>query len=1588
MNESKGNPSSIYLVEEMRDSALTALHQQFEQDADSQSQYLSKSKLADRLFAKAGKEFFRLKTLDDLVHITEKASSLLETFHNNKKEIIVEHEVLESRSALYIAIGDRPFLINSIRECLIDFHLTIHAFLHPIILEDGQRTSLSYIETATVPQEQLSVLKRRIEETLQHVVLSTTDYTPMLVRVETLARFLDKEHTAHNYPVDEQREVAAFLRWLAEGGLIFLGYGEWSPKQDNSLPAFELQAKHGTLRSDDALCDQIQRELSEDITRLIDNNDLFLLSKLRSVSVVQRKHRFTSICVQELNSDGSLRSIHTFIGLLTSQALVQESSSVPLIRRKVERLLQSEDVIEQSHDYKNMINIIDSMPKEEALRLELDDLRQIVHTILDIQNKNETRVSVRYDVFQRGVSLLIVMPRDRFNADVRHRIQEHIEQVFRVAPGSSEYYLDLSNRPHARFYFHLATSEANTVPIDIAQLKLDIVKLTRAWKDNLEDHILSSSQFSNSSAIWYTYGEAFETQYQASESVDDCIYDISLIEQLNQDAPLRVGMRADHRDESKAFVLVIYSLGQDYTISRALPVLENAGLEVINERAHEVKPSGQSPVYLHRFLVRPKSETYISQETFEKSIAPGLELILLGQARNDSLNTLLITTGLHTEAISLLRAYCGFLWQVSKFATRSALLDALAQFPSAANQLWNMFEIRFNPELQSTIKSREQRFEASLTHFYDSLRDVKDITQDRILRALGSLLANTVRTNFYTDAAALALKIRSSDVDIMPHPRPYFEIYVRSAKIEGVHLRAGKIARGGLRFSDRHQDFRSEVLGLMKTQTIKNALIVPTGAKGGFIVKNLPEDRSERQAQVEEGYKDFIRALLSVTDNRIQDEITPPERVVCYDKPDPYLVVAADKGTATFSDIANRIATEEFSFWLQDAFASGGSHGYDHKLYGITARGAWESVLAHFNNMGLDYVDGTFSAIGIGDMSGDVFGNGLLLSERVKLLAAFNHMHIFIDPNPEPQASFSERQRLFDLPHSQWTDYTSNLISQGGGVYGRFDKEIRLSPEAREALSVPEGTPEVLDGEGVIHLILQAKADLLWNGGIGTYVKSKIESHADVNDGTNDRVRVNADQLRVRVVGEGGNLGFTQLARIEFARRRGNVHTDAIDNSGGVDLSDHEVNLKILFASLIDKNKLSLPERNELLKEIAPDVVHDVLQHNKNHGLQLTVGVHRSRRNIEYFRTLLRELVRRGYLNRALEYLPEDEELIDRANRKQGLYKPELAICIGAVKIWVSDELVRSALPNDPMLQSFLVDYFPEELREKYHNEILAHPLAKYIISTQATNVLIDAIGITFVHRMCLAHSTTPITVIKCALAAEAILGARRLRSSLEQFDTFKDYKTYLKFIDELNGALRDVTSWFISWHEHLDLAEICRLYQEPFESLAHNAESMLTSTDKELFLLRLEKYSSLGLDENAAKFYALFPRVTLYLEMLWAARESKQTEETAARIYTFLLDKLQIDSLLALEHAVEPIDKWEHELLWGSFRRIRRSVSHITRKLLTSGLTDEVEILVALQESESYERILLMIEELKERPAGVSALAVMAQHLARFSLN
>jgi len=1576
--------------DKVQSETMHALQAELEKDAiDKVELFLSSSELSHQLFAKATSDYLVTKTLQQLVEISQTAHQHLNLFLEESATPLVRVEPADGHTRIFVSIGDRPFIINSIRECLLDFGVSISILLHPILNRDGHRISFSYIEISALSSEQLPILKKQLTETLLQVIAATEDFNAIIVQVETLARLLESTRASSYHTKEEKVELGAFLRWLIDGGYVFLGHMRWEVKQSPQIALDNLHSL-GICKLENNFAERLLKEAKQDANDLLSSDSLFAISRFRTESLVQRRNQISALTVQEHSSDGRLIAIHVIAGLFTSKALAEDSSSIPIIREKLRKLLDLEMVVEQSHDHKSIVNIIDSMPKDEALRADLDSLQAIIRTVLDIQNRNETRVSVRFDQSFRGASILIVLPRDRFNSGVRQRLQVHIERVFGALAGSSEYLLDLSNRPHARIYFQIPLPEGAPQQVNLAQLETEIADLTRSWKDNLHLALHSDQQNPETEQIWSTYGNAFPDDYQAIYSVQECKDDIENIRNLNTAQPYRISMQSAKGVPPGFFTLIVYSLTQEVTISRALPVLENAGLEVISEQTNRAVPTGRDPVFIHRFLVHGKQDAYVTKETFEQYLAPGLEDIFSDQVENDLLNSLMVSANLDTRAIALLRTYCSFLWQVNKFASKSVILDAVASHPIAANQLWNMFEIRFNPSLSSDLKSRKSRFESALVNFRDSLRNVSDITQDRILRGLSDILANTVRTNFYQDAEAISIKIQSSKVESIPAPKPVFEIYIHSSTMEGVHLRAGKIARGGLRWSDRHQDFRYEVLGLMKTQNVKNALIVPAGAKGGFIVRNLPaSDREQQMELVKSAYKTFIRSLLCITDNRKDGEIVRPKNVIAYDEEDPYLVVAADKGTATFSDIANKIAVEEYDFWLGDAFASGGSQGYDHKLYGITARGAWESVLRHFKNIGQDYVEDTFSAIGIGDMSGDVFGNGLLLSNRIQLVAAFNHKHIFLDPTPDAAKSFAERKRLFELPSSQWSDYDSNLISAGGGIFNRFDKEIHLTDQVREALGIDPSVSASVDGETLISLILQAPCDLLWNGGIGTYVKSKAESNADVNDGTNDRVRINAENLRVKVIGEGGNLGFTQRGRIEFARRGGHIFTDAIDNSAGVDLSDHEVNIKILFAELLRQGNLDTNRRNELLKQIAPEVVDDVLQHNRNHALLLSLAIRRSRKSIEYFATLLREIVKRGYVSRALEFLPEDDELLERARKREGLSKPELAVCLGAVKMWIKDELVQSQLPTDPRLKSFLVDYFPAYLRDNHQSEILAHPLAHNIIATQATNILIDSVGITFVHRMCLIHSVKPITVIKCALAADMLLGARKLRKAIRQFDTFEHNKVFIELIEELNGALRDVTLWLISCHGHeLTLGEMVDLYKNSFKQAIKIGTDIFSGDEKELLTLRYEKYLSMNLEQPIAQAYALLPRIMILLEILWTSKRVQSPLEQVARIYSDTLQILDVHSILGLEFSTDAKNKWEHEVLSNSFWDVRRNISEIVLRLLKREPNSPDSIQTALKDSQSYDQLKLIISELKSEDPGIAIFSVISRLLGNYQLN
>lgn len=1567
-------------------SRLTQIKDYFlkrESTSAAQADFLTGNFLAANLFSKVSAEFLESHTLEDLVSITERGLALLTALNKDPKSVQITFGTLGKKFTISAALADRPFIINTIAEAVRSKGGDITTFIHPILRSASGNISLSYLEIDQLPLDVRPSLEAEIATALNELLLVTDDFPAMLVRTDTLARVMSQYGVASTASSEEIREISEFLRWLTDGAFIFLGHAEWHTAQDGSTIPLVPATALGVFKSSAPYAKDLFSEIRADAALLLEHGSPYLVSTLRTQSIVHRGVRMTHFTVIEPTSGGATKAVHSIVGMLTSRARSQESSGVPLIRRTLRQLLEAEEAAPNTYTYKHIVNFVDNMPKEVALASDAPRLREVITRMLAMHSRHETSVSVLVDAACRSATVIVMMPRDRFSAESRRRLQRHVEQLCDASSGSSEYRLDVSDKTLARFYFSVAIGPRGLQTIDQRTLERQIAELSRTWRDQLEETQRNAPESAGSGRSRYL--DAFPAGYQATQTIADALLDIEACDSLSEKAPLTVRYQPPASPGGN-FTLVVYQRDQEISLSKALPVLENAGLEVLNQRSAVVAPIGSPQFIVQRFHVRVRSGAAIDQAVFDRVIRPGLTEIFLGTTANDPLNQLLITAGLDLPALSVLRTYGCLLSQINKFATRHAIFNGLAATPQLAERLCRMFEIRFNPARGETLEQRNELFKKELGAYRDQLSAITDLAQDRILRGLSTLLESTVRTNFYARRSAIALKLHSEFSDIMPQPRPKFEIFVSSPVVEGIHLRSSMVARGGLRWSDRKDDYRTEVLGLMKTQKTKNAVIVPSGAKGGFIVKNLPEDGTKARAAVEHGYSEFIRALLSLADNRVDGAVVHPRDTVIYDAPDPYFVVAADKGTATFSDIANRIAIEEFNFWLGDAFASGGSVGYDHKKYGITAKGVWECVKRHFNELGIDFEHAPFTAVGVGDMSGDVFGNGLLLSRNYKLLAAFDHRSIFIDPSPDPERSFKERERLFALPRSQWSDYSPELISKGGGVYNRSLKEITLSPEARKALSVSDDTPASVSGEQLISLILKAKVDLLWNGGIGTYVKSSSEAHSDVNDSSNDRVRVNADDLRARIVGEGGNLGFTQLARREFAQRGGKINTDAIDNSAGVDLSDHEVNLKILLGRIIGAGKLSVEERNQLLRDMSGDVVEAVLAHNRSHALALSMAEQRSRRVIDYYRSLIIQMSKLGYLNRALESLPEDDELGDRATRKEGLLRPELAVCLAVVKMWAKDALLASEVPADPLLSSMLLGYFPETLVNRYREEILLHPLGRNIVATQVANEVIDSIGISFLHRMCLNEAAEPIAVLKCAIAAYYLLEMDAIRKDLRVFDTARTNAIFFSRSMEAARALRAVSSWLLSVHGNsLSATEMVNRYAQDLRSLIHRGAEILQGKERDSYQRALEQAQKEGVSATSAPRVAAFQIIIPILEMAWTSATSVESVSTVADVYSATIDKLRVADYVTLGHPIPANSKWENELRINSYKEIRKNLSSVVSSLLASGVSNGQAAATTLHKSRGYERLIATVEELRQDKISVAGLSVVARQLKLF---
>ena len=1527
----------------------------------------------EQLFARAPESLVRSRSPSQMADIIRGCVTAVLNLPNQPDRISLASRETATSSAIFLALRDQSFIISSISEALSDADIKVTAFLHPIVYSNGESIAVSYIEVDPSCAKHIPALIPRLREILVTLIQVELDFAPMQALATSTANSLTDSLGRSNFGSVQSSETAQFLQWLVEGCFFFIGAARFShtPGQD---PLDSL----GIWRSYGSYINTLKEEIREDIEVLLRENLDISIRKLRTVSHVHRRATLVHVLVR-LN-DVSV----SCVGYLTSKAWAHESDEIPILRKKVTSVVTQEGAAPNSHDFKYMVEVIDNMPTDEALAAPVPELATLTRLSLEIFSQEDTRSLTTIDPLHRRALTTVIMPPERYSAAVQREIQKILEETFAVTPYSSDTHLDSSKKRQFRLYLStpLPRGESTfSIPANLSDL---IVHATLPWEEKLGIEALALNEDLSSHGV-------FSSDYQAATEIDEALRDLTTLATLSPTHPVAVSLHGPATGDTLS-TISIFSRERELSISLATPVLENIGLEVLSAHSYECLTSN-TLTYLLKLCVRAYDQESLSPSPFNESVSPGLAKILRGDAPNDPLNLLLRKACLSTRQIGLLRSYCALLWQVSKISTKRTMWESLAGAPRVAQQLCRIFDWKFNPVLELSMPDREQRVALEESVLTEALRQVPDITQDRILRSLLALLKSSVRTNFFAGRETLAIKLRCQEIEIMPHPRPLFEIFVFSPRIEGTHLRSARIARGGIRWSERIDDYRSEILGLMKTQKVKNVIIVPSGAKGGFVVKNLPRQPDAVGQAVEEGYREYITALLTLADTKRGETIIHPPQCVIHDDADPYFVVAADKGTATFSDIANSIAAKDFNFWLGDAFASGGSSGYDHKKHGITARGGWECVTRHFKDLGIRFEETAFTVVGLGDMSGDVFGNGLMLSQNMALIAAFNHKHIFIDPKPDIAKAFDERVRLFKLARSQWSDFNSSLISKGGGVFHRYDKEILLAPEIRESLGIPSDAPTTMDGETLITHILRAEVDLLWNGGIGTYVKARSEAHSDVNDGTNDRVRVNADELRARVVGEGGNLGFTQRARIEFALRGGRINTDAIDNSGGVDLSDHEVNLKLLLSPLVQADRLLTDGRNELLQAVASDVVTSVLHHNRDQALMLSISQIRSCSTVEQYRYLIRDMHRMGYMDRNRDNLPDETDLDERAIKKVGLTRPELALCSAAVKMWAKDEIRTSNLCGDKNLERYLTNYFPERIQKEFAPEVLKHPLRNDIIASEMVGEILPAVGISFLHSMTSMNGTPVATAMKCLLAADSILGGAAVRERIRDLDCSAHCEAFTQLWLDMGIAIREASNWLLTTHGgSLPLEEIVLLYAPTFETLTTHGALVFTGQEFVRFERRVSEYKRLGASERDSVVLALYRRSLPLLEMLWSAREFKSDVRLVASTYSQVLEELRVNELFKFETILETTSKWEQDLIVGAYQEIRRNISLITGQIVMRGLTNPKDIQAALTGGNGYDAIRSTMTDLEElvrqkRPFQIAALPVISRQLRLFSI-
>ncbi len=1469
------------------------------------------------LFKHAAPEDLVGRRPEDLCAAASSQWELIAQRGRNEPKVRLYTPVLERRdwrsahSVVEVVTDDMPFLVDSVRMALHRHGLTVHVIAHAVVsvrrdnrgrlIEFGARgadaipESIMYIEVERrTAHEVLEHVHADILRALADVRAAVTDWPKMRAKVHEIL----SELAAAPPPVDpgELAESRAFLAWIEDHHFTFLGYRLYELVQENGDDVLRLVpgSALGTAPAAGApMPSQTFSALPPEYRAAFRAPRPLVLTKANVRSTVHRPLYMDYIGVKRFDDRGDVVGEHRFLGLYTSTAYNRSPRDIPLLRRKVQSVFARAGLDRQSHDGKALLNILETYPRDELFQIGEDELLENAMGILALQERQRVRLFVRQEPFGRFVSCIVFVPRDRYDTSVRESIEMILLHAFNGE--SADYMVHLSESVLARIYFIIHTAPGSVFDYDRAELEARIAARVRTWEDELQDVLIETLGEVTGDSLFRRYRHAFPAAYREDFNPRAAARDIADVEELSQaDGPV-LALYQPLSALPGHFRFKMFSGGEAIALSDILPMLEHMGARVIRERPYEIKPEGGEPAWIYDFALAGDRQGGPDIDAVRESFQNTFADVWRGVAENDGFNRLVLRASLTCREITVIRAYARYLRQTGVAFSQPYMEEILADNGHIARLLVEFLHARFGVDDAAHRDTRRSRLHAEL---HAALDAVESLDEDRILRAFVNAVQATVRTNFYQlgadgrPKAYLAFKLDPRLIPDLPLPRPMYEIFVYSPRVEGVHLRGGRVARGGIRWSDRREDFRTEILGLMKAQMVKNAIIVPVGAKGGFVVKRPPADRAELREEVVECYRTLIRGMLDLTDNIAGDRVVGPPRVVRYDEDDPYLVVAADKGTATFSDVANGIA-KDYGFWLGDAFASGGSSGYDHKKMGITARGAWEAVKRHFRELGLDIQERGFTVIGIGDMSGDVFGNGMLQSEKIKLIGAFDHRHVFIDPDPDPEKSYAERRRLFKLPRSSWADYDPKLISEGGGVYPRTAKSIKLSPPVRQVLGIHA---ESLPPDHLIRALLKAPVDLLWNGGIGTYVKARSESHADVDDRANDGLRVNARDLRCRVVGEGGNLGVTQKGRIEYALKGGRINTDFIDNAGGVSCSDYEVNIKILLNAAVAGGALSETERDPLLAAMTGEVATLVLAENYWQTWAISIMEAQSAALLDEHARYMRWLEREGRLDRALEFLPDDDTLAERRVAKRGLTRPELAVLVAYAKATAYQQLLDSDAIEDPFLERKLAHYFPRPLRERFVGEIRSHRLRRELIATFVTNRMVNRLGATFTFRMQEENGADAARTVRAYAAIWEIFGLRRLASAIAGMDNQIAADVQLRMMLALIDLVQRGTSWLLSHAAaSVDIAAMVERYQPAARSLADQLPLALSPDQVAALETGARPLVEAGVPVEVAQQVARLEPLYSALDVAEVGYGTDVPVERAARVYFALEARLDL---------------------------------------------------------------------------------------------